>query len=551
MAENSRYPEQNAPAQNAPENAPERSTLEVLSALSYRTGELGTYLQEVAQGVSQLIGLDWSAVTLCRDGQERVLASSIDLGEAGNQVYALHGTLTGSVVALGTPLVVENVTTCQEYGAAPEGYNAYLGVPLRTPTGGVIGTICSFQRQPRQFTPEEVRLVEIFAERAATAIDNYQLYQQQQQINAQLQSEIRDREEAEQALRQSEEKFRQMAENMHQVVWMYTQDGHPLYLSPTFATIWGQPCQDWYEDPTIWWRAIHPEDRSRVWTAFSQDKTGAFEEEYRIIRPDGTVRIIRDQAFPIRDDAGKIYRIAGMAEDITERKQAEQDMVKALASLAEVGELAAMIVHEIRNPLTTVMMGLNSFKRLDLPESIRERLVLSLDEAERLRNLLSEILLYAKPHALQPALLELNRFSTEILEPIRMMPSAISRRIEFIPASQAVTILADKDKLKQVLINLIDNACEAASPGETVTWTIANDAIPNRVMIQVHNWGNPVPPELLKQLTKPFYTTKSSGTGLGLAIVKRIVEAHGGELVISSTDSKGTTVSVHLPACLP
>lgn len=531
---------------------PEHTSLEVLSALSYRSGELTAYLQEVAQGLSQLIDLDWSAVTLCRNGKERVLASTLDLGATGDAVYALHGTLTGTVVERGTPLVVDNVATAQVYGKGPDGYQAYLGVPLRTPTGQVIGTICSFQRQPRHFTPEEVQLAEIFAERAATAIDNYQLYQQQQRVNAQLQAEIHDRQEAEQALRQSEEKFRQLAENMHQVVWMRDRGGHPLYLSPAFEQIWGHSCQSGYADPALWWETVHPDDRDRIRTSFTQDNASIVEEEYRLVRPDGVVRIIRDQSFPIRDASGQIYRIAGIAEDITERKQAEQERSKAIAALAEVGELATMIVHEIRNPLTTVMMGLNAFHRLELSDDLQERLTLSLEEAERLRNLLSEILLYAKPQTLHPAPLELNRFIAEILGPIRLMPSAMKRRIEFVPTAQPLTILGDRDKLKQVFINLIDNACEAVSEGEIITWTIDIDhtnveyADPS-VFIQVHNQGDPIPLECLDRLTKPFYTTKSSGTGLGLAIVKRIVEAHGGRLAIASSEMCGTTVSLTFP----
>lgn len=523
----------------------DQQTLAVLAALSYRTGELSSYLAEVAQGISQLVGLDWSVVTFCKDDCERVLASTIELGEAANQVYSLHGSLTGTVVQTGCPLVVEDATTCTLYGEAPEGYRAYLGVPLRTPGGEVIGTICSFQRFPRHFTPEEVRLAELFAERAATAIDNYTLYQYQQQVNAQLQAEIRERQEAEQALRDSEEQLRQITENLEQVFWMYSRDGQPIYLSPAFATIWGRSCQAWYEDPTIWWQAIHPDDQARVQTAFDRDPV-TFEEEYRILRPDGRVRLIRDQAFPVRNQSGEVYRIAGIAEDITERKQAEQEMVKAIAALAEVGELAAMIVHEVRNPLTTVLMGLNSMKRLELPESLQERLNLSLEEAERIRTLLAEILLYAKPQALHLDPIELNTFIRDILEPMRTMPSALTRRIELIPATEPVTVLADKDKLKQVFINLIDNACQAIATGEVVTWSIKPDTLRHQVEICIHNGGEPIPPEILPKLSKPFYTTKSTGTGLGLAIVKRILEAHSGELTLTSTATEGTVVTVRL-----
>lgn len=527
---------------------PQQPVLEVLSSLSYRTGELSGYLQEVAQGLSELMQLDWSVVTFCKNDSERILASTINLGEAADEVYSLHGSLTGTVFNTGKPLVVEDATACSDYGNAPEGYRAYLGVPLRIPAGEVIGTICSFQHQPRRFTEEEVQLAKLFAERAATAIDNYHLYQQQQQVNQRLEAEIKERHQVQIALQESEEKFRQLAENIEQVFWIRRPDGQILYLSPAFEQVWGQSCQQWLHDRNLWAASIHPDDRSRMLEAQRLGQ-GKVDEEYRIVRSDGSIRLIRDQSFPVRDDLGNIYRIAGIAEDITERRQAEQEMGRAIAALAEVGELAAMIVHEVRNPLTTVLMGLNAIRSIELPESVQERLNLSLEEAERIRNLLKEILLYAKPQALQPSELEINAFIGDTLESIRMMP-AISRRIDFLPAPHPVRVLADKDKLKQVFINLVDNACQALSAESVmnadakITWTVEPDLITNSVYIRIHNGGNPISPETLPKLMKPFFTTKSCGTGLGLAIVKRIVDAHSGELMITSNEAEGTQVSI-------
>ncbi len=574
-------------ASNAAQNPQDWRILEVLSSLSYQTGELSRYLQEIAQAVSGLIGLEWSVVTLCRDGFERVLASSIEMEDL-DQVYDLHGSLTGTVVKQGCSIVVEDAALSTEYGTPPDGYRSYLGVPLRMPNGEVIGTICSFNHQPRCFTPEEVQLAEIFAERAATAIDNYQLYQQQQQfnealeaevikrtielrsaqsqlldanrelesrvadrtnelqvMNQKLQAEINERKQVEEQLRQTEEQLGQIAENMSQVIWLYAEGDKPIYINSAFEAIWQQPREYWYAHPHCW-ETIHPDDRARVETAFNHATAGRFQEEYRITRPDGSIRLIREQAFPICDEAGKVYRIAGIAEDITERQQAQQEKLKAIASLAEVGELAAMIVHEIRNPLTTVWMGLNSFKRMELPAAAQERLCLAISEAERLRHLLNEILLYAKPQTLQREEIELNNWAMELLETLQIMPAAVQRQIKLISASEPIAISIDSDKLKQVFINLICNACEAAAAATIITWKI--ETTQNHcVSVQVHNEGNPIPPDDIPKLTKPFYTTKACGTGLGLAIVERIVEAHQGELLIESSVDRGTTFNVILP----
>jgi signal transduction histidine kinase len=134
----------------------------------------------------------------------------------------------------------------------------------------------------------------------------------------------------------------------------------------------------------------------------------------------------------------------------------------------------------------------------------------------------------------------------ELLNYSREMPEAASRQIEFIPTSVPVKILGDKDKLKQVFINIVRNACEAVSPKNVIKWEV-KILSPEQVYINVCNGGKPIPPEVLSKLTQPFFSTKPSGTGLGLAITKRIINAHGGELSIQSDTATGTTVTVQLP----
>ncbi|NDJ20093.1 GAF domain-containing protein [Nostoc sp. B(2019)] len=400
----------------------ERQAMALLSSLNYRTGELSSYLHNIACGVSNLLDVSWSVVTLCQKGFEKVLASSIDMGE-GEHVYSLHGSLTGTVIQIGHSLAVEDAKKYPEYGEAPEGYCSYLGIPLRTAQGEVIGTICSFHQQPREFTSEEIQIVELFAERAATAIDHYHLYQQQCQFNRLLEAEVEKR---------------------------------------------------------------------------------------------------------------------------TAQLRAAQTQLVEQERLAAIGEFAASIVHEIRNPLTTMLMGLRYFQKTVLTESAQERLSLALSEAIRLERLLSEILLYAKPQVLQLCELDVNEFIRELLVVVSDMPEALERQIEFMPASSVIKILGDKDKLKQVFINIVRNACEAVAAGDIIKWQV-NSLLADQVCIHVNNGGDPIPSEVLAKLSQPFFSTKPCGTGLGLAITKRIVIAHGGELLIHSDLLTGTTVSVQLP----
>lgn len=400
-----------------------QSVLEMLSSLSYRDGEIYVYLNEIACIVSNLLELDWSVVTLCWDGKEKVMASSIDLGE-GEKIYSLHGSVTNTVVETGKSLCVEDVRIEPEYGEPPDGYLSYLGVPLRTSVGETIGTICSFCQQPREFLPEEVRTMELFAERAATAIDNYNLYQKQQRFNEYLEAEVKKR---------------------------------------------------------------------------------------------------------------------------TEELQIAQAQLIEKERLAAIGEFASMIVHEIRNPMTTILMGLNYLKKICVSKLDQERVCLALDEVKRLQNLLQEILLYAKPQVMQVEKLDLKIFVENMLTSLKEMPEASGKAIELNANSSSGEILADKDKLKQVLINLVRNGCEAIAPGEVVSCQIERVTDNKCLCLKVHNRGTPIPGDILPKLTQPFCSTKPGGTGLGLAIVKRIVTAHGGYLSIESQPTTGTTIRVILP----
>ncbi len=138
--------------------------------------------------------------------------------------------------------------------------------------------------------------------------------------------DVTERHRAEQAQRESEERFRQLAENIDDVFWIHDLRGpKTTYVSPAYETLWGCSCESLYERPMSYLDAVHPEDRERVLRAFRRLEHGeASAGEYRIIRPEGAIRWIWDRGFPIRDESGRIVRLAGIAEDITERKRAEQ-----------------------------------------------------------------------------------------------------------------------------------------------------------------------------------------------------------------------------------
>jgi PAS domain S-box-containing protein len=185
-----------------------------------------------------------------------------------------------------------------------------------------------------------------------------------------------ERKRAEGALRESEERFRQMAENIREVLWMCTGDlSKTLYISPAYEVVWGRTCESVYRDLRSVFAAIHPDDRTRAVTIIEAGREQGFEVKYRVVRPDGSIRWIWDRGFPIRDESGRSYRLAGIAEDITERKHAEEQLkatseqLRALSARIhwakeEEGTRIAREIHdELGGALTSLKWDLEGFHK--------------------------------------------------------------------------------------------------------------------------------------------------------------------------------------------
>ncbi len=145
-----------------------------------------------------------------------------------------------------------------------------------------------------------------------------------------LEREISDRTQTEDQLRKTMQQLRQLAENITDAFWIRdSEETRMVYVSPAYEKIWGRSCKDLYQSPHAWLEAIHPEDREAVAQAMlTKQATGEYNQEYRIVRPDGALRWIRDRAFPIRDHSGKVIRIVGIAEDTTDRHRLEREILE-------------------------------------------------------------------------------------------------------------------------------------------------------------------------------------------------------------------------------
>lgn len=217
--------------------------------------------------------------------------------------------------------------------------------------------------------------------------------------------------------------------------------------------------------------------------------------------------------------------------------------------LASIGEFASAIAHELRTPLTTVAMALDYLAGQELNERGQRRADLGVQEAERMRRLLEDILLYAKPLNLDLRPLDLPATLTSLIDDDHQTGHAQVLRLE--KAVPSVRVLADPDRMRQIFVNLTENARQAAPAGSPITWRIAPGPDPDEILVSVHNAGEPIPTALLGRITEPFVSTRSDGTGLGLAIVRRLVEQQGGEIRIRSASDLGTEVELSFPALRP
>jgi len=162
--------------------------------------------------------------------------------------------------------------------------------------------------------------------------------------------DITERKQAEEALRESEGRFRQLAESINEVFWLADLDGtEVLYVSPAYERVFGRSRESLYRDPRSWLEAVHPEDRERVQRAADEKGArGGMDEMYRVVRADGSIRWIRDQGFPIRDARGQAYRFAGIAEDITDRRRAEEERLRLLESESRTRAAAEAALERLR-----------------------------------------------------------------------------------------------------------------------------------------------------------------------------------------------------------
>ena len=240
-------------------------------------------------------------------------------------------------------------------------------------------------------------------------------------------------------------------------------------------------------------------------------------------------------------------------EQLIERRTSEllaaRDELARKEKLAAVGQFASQITHEIRNPLATIRLALEYIKKQnDLAPGTKKRAELACRESSRLEQLLSEVLLYAKPVQISPKPVELIRFAEDFILTYESLVESRHCQLQLTvnnDRDSSIYVLADENKLTQIILNLITNACDASPYDGIIGWELSQED--GWGVIRISNRGEIIPPSKLHKITEAFVSGKPGGFGLGLAIVKSIVDEHGGNLDIQSDEVSGTSVTILLP----
>jgi len=364
----------------------------------------------------------------------------------------------------------------------------------------------------------------------------------------------------EEALKESEAKFRELAENLGEVIWV-RQDGHLVYINPAYEKVWGRTCRSLYDNPRSFLDSIHSDDKDRISHRYGEIFTSKSlsVEQYRIVRDDGAIRWIWERSFPICDKNGRVIRSVGIGDDITKIKEYEESLRQA-KEVAEAANKAksqflANMSHEIRTPMNGIL-GMAQLLRMSLQDEQKEMTDILLDSGTALLTIINDILDLSKIEAGQVRLcqedFDINVLVSEVSKVMQVLVDQKGLEYKYHISQEIQSkLMGDSDRLKQILFNLIGNAVKFTGQGSielSVTkGKVCEDKL--QLVFSIKDTGIGIAKDKIGQLFTYFMqgddsvTKNYGGTGLGLAISKQLINMMDGEISIESKPGVGSKFS--------
>jgi signal transduction histidine kinase/CheY-like chemotaxis protein len=520
-------------------------------------------LEMVAKGVSLSDILD----DLCRMVEEQangVLASVLLLegdrlrhGGAASLPKAYAEAIDGGAIgpsagSCGTAayraeqVIVEDIATdplWAEYrdAALPHSLRACWSTPISSSEAKVIGTFAMYYREPRRPNSRDQEIIEQITHLAGVAIERKMI---------------------EEKLRRNEYYLAEAQRLTHTGSWTLNSAGEVYWTEETFR-LWGFDPQRPVPDRETILQRVHPEDRGRVRERGTQaaHEGGDYVEEFRIVLPDGKVRHIHAVGRPVFNPNGELVEVVGTHVDVTERKYAEQESERLRqleADLARInrvsmmGELAASLAHEIKQPMTGAMLNAHATLRyldgetprvMEASKSVSsmiKNVTRAADIIDRVRSLYGRGAPEREP-------VDVNEIVREIAVLLRDTANRSSVAIHTRLTPELPTTTADRIQLLQVLMNLMLNGVEAMKDGGGELIVASTRGEDGRLLVSVTDSGAGLPAGESERIFEAFFTTKPDGSGMGLSISRRIIETHGGRLWASANAGRGATFQFSLP----
>jgi PAS domain S-box-containing protein len=359
-------------------------------------------------------------------------------------------------------------------------------------------------------------------------------------------------------LRESEERFRQLTGTIEDVFWMFSvPDGALVYVSPAYDALWGRSGEVLAQRHDDWFAGVHPDDRPQLasrWAALAGEPH--YDEEYRLLLADGSIRWVRDRLRPVRNAKDEVYRVARITSDISHRKEME-GLLRAADS--NKNEFLATLAHELRNPLSPIrnaaaLLGVAGEGTAELRARVKDIIMRQVDHLAHLVDDLLDVARISEGKiALRQEEVNLGTVIAQAIETAGPLMTARGHRLEVDLPDEQVWVHGDPVRLAQSMGNLLHNAAKFTPKGGRVA-VRASLSGSGTVRIAVQDNGIGIAEDSLPRIFGLFTQAAvppdraPEGLGIGLSLVSRLLEMHGGRLAASSPGiGLGSTFTVELP----